>query len=110
MTAPEVRAGGEVRLAGRTLTGIAMPYRTVSPDYRERFEPGAFGNVGAIDVNLQHDPGVILTRGAALTDSPQALGVSATLAEASPLSAGGRWAASASNFTRGRSGARADSE
>ena len=77
----EHRAGGEVRVAGRTLSGIAMPYSTVSPGFNERFEPGAFGDVSTVDVNLQHDPGVVLARGATLTDSPRALSVSATLAD-----------------------------
>ena len=75
-------AGGEVRVSGgRTLIGTAMLYGDVSPSFRERFLPGAFGEVRAIDLNLQHDPGVVLVRGATLTDSPRALSVSATLAE-----------------------------
>ena len=80
MTA-ERRAGGEVRVSGRTLRGVAMPYGTVSPDFRERFEPGAFGDVRAVDLNLQHDPGSVVARGATLTDSSVALRVSATLPE-----------------------------
>ena len=79
----ERRAGGEVRVSGRTLTGIAMPYGDISPDFRERFEPGAFGEVRAIDVNLQHDPAVLVARGATLTDGPEALRVRATLPEGS---------------------------
>ena len=79
----ERRAGGEVRVAGRTLSGVAMPYGTISPDFNERFEPGAFGEVMFVDLNLQHDHGVVVARGAALTDSPQALRVSATLPEGS---------------------------
>ena len=48
--------------------------RRISPDFRERFEPGAFGEVGAVDLNLQHmTPGVILVRGATLTDGPREL-------------------------------------
>ena len=58
-----------------------MPYGTVSPSFRERFEPAAFGPVGLVDVTLQHDPGIVLARGATLTDSPSALSVSAILAE-----------------------------
>ena len=80
---PERRAGGEVRVSGRTLTGNAMVYGTISPDFRERFEPGAFGEVRAVDLNLQHDPGIVLARGASLTDSPRALSVRADLAEGS---------------------------
>lgn len=83
----ERRAGGEVRVAGRTLTGIAMPYGTVSPDFRERFEPGAFGEVRAVDVNLQHDPAIVLARAATLTDSPRALTVRAELDEGSGAAA-----------------------
>ena len=76
----ERRAGGEVRIAGRTLSGTAMPYGTVSPDFRERFDPGAFGNVPAnLALNLQHDPGTVLVPAVRLTDSPVALSVSATL-------------------------------
>ena len=78
---PERRSGGEVRVSGRTLSGVAMPYGTIAPDFRERFEPGAFGEVRAIDLNLQHDPAVVVVRGAALSDSPVALSVSATLPE-----------------------------
>ena len=80
---PERRSGGEVRIAGRTLSGICMPYGMISPDFRERFEPGAFGEVRAIDVNLQHDPAVVVARGASLTDGPEALRVAATLPEGS---------------------------
>ena len=78
---PERRSGGEVRVSGRTLSGVAMPYGTIAPDFRERFEPGAFGEVRAIDLNLQHDPAVVVVRGASLADSPVALSVSATLAD-----------------------------
>ena len=79
----EVRHGPELRVAGRTLTGTAIRYGDVSPDFRERFEPGAFGEVGAVDLNLQHDPGVVLVRGATLTDGPRELSVTATLPDGS---------------------------
>ena len=79
----ERRAGGELRVAGRTLSGVAMRYGDISPDFRERFEPGAFGEVRAIDLNLQHDPGTVVVRGASLTDSPEALSVRADLPEGS---------------------------
>ena len=75
----EHRTGPEVRIAGRTLTGTAIRYGDISPDFRERFEPGAFGEVGAVDLNLQHDPGVVLVRGATLTDGPRELSVRAEL-------------------------------
>ena len=38
------------------------------PDFRERFEPGAFGAVRAIDLNLQHDPDLVVVRDALLID------------------------------------------
>ena len=81
--AVERRDGGELRVAGRTLTGTAMVYGDVSPDFRERFMPGAFGEVRAVDVNLQHDPGLIVARGASLTDGPRELSVRADLPEGS---------------------------
>ena len=81
MTAPERRSGGEVRVSGRTLTGTAMRYGDVSPDFRERFEPGAFGEVRSVAVNLQHDPAVVVAPAATLTDGPRELRVSATLPE-----------------------------
>ena len=82
MTA-ERRAGGEVRIAGRTLTGIAMPYGTVSPDFAERFEAGAFAPVAAVGLNLQHDRGITLVEpgGLDLRDGPAALEVRAELPE-----------------------------
>ena len=76
---PEHRAGCEFRVAGRTLSGTAMRYGDVSPDFRERFEPGAFGEVRSIAVNLQHDRNVIVVPDALLTDSPRELRVRAEL-------------------------------
>ena len=76
---PEHRAGCEFRVAGRTLSGTAMRYGDVSPDFRERFLPGAFGEVRTVDVNLQHDPALVAVRGAILTDSPRELQVRAEL-------------------------------
>ena len=75
----EHRLAREFRVAGRTLTGAAMVYGDTSPDFRERFVPGAFGEVRSVDVNLQHDPGVVLVRGALLTDGPRELRVRAEL-------------------------------
>ena len=80
---PEHRAGCEFRVAGRTLSGTAMRYGDVSPDFRERFEPGAFGEVRSIAVNLQHDRNVIVVPDALLTDSPRELRVRAELAPGS---------------------------
>ena len=77
---PERRAGGAVRIAGRTLSGVAMPYGDISPDFRERFVPGAFAPVPvSLPLNLQHDPGIVVAPAVRLTDSPSALSVSATL-------------------------------
>ena len=60
-----------------------MRYGDISPDFREKFEPGAFGAVGSVDLNLQHDPAVVVARGASLTDSPVALSVRAELPDGS---------------------------
>ena len=79
MAAPEHRAGGEFRVAGRTLSGTAMVYGDVSPDFRERFVPGAFGPVSTVALNLQHDAAMVVSPRAALTDSPRALRVRAEL-------------------------------
>lgn len=75
----EHRLAHEFRVSGRTLTGAAMVYGDVSPDFRERFEPGAFGEVRAIAVNLQHDPSLVVVREALLTDTPRELRVRADL-------------------------------
>ena len=57
----EVRHGPELRVAGRTLSGTAIRYGDISPDYRERFEPGAFGEVGAVPISIFSTmPGVVL--------------------------------------------------
>ena len=80
---PERRAGGEFRVQGRTLTGVALRYGDVSPDFQERFLPGSLAHDGRVDVNLQHDAGVVLARGAALTDGPRELRVRADLPEGS---------------------------
>ena len=78
---PEHRAGCEFRVAGRTLSGVAMRYGDVSPGFRERFVPGAFGDVGRIDVNLQHDRSLVVARGAMLSDTERELRVRAELPE-----------------------------
>ena len=51
----EHRDGVEFRVAGRTLTGTALRYGDISPDFGERFEPGSFGEVRSVPINLQHD-------------------------------------------------------
>ena len=79
----EHRAGLEFRIAGRTLSGVAMRYGDLSPDYRERFVPGSLRHRGRVDVNLQHDPAVVLARDALLTDTGRELRVRADLPERS---------------------------
>ena len=79
----EHRHGVEFRVSGRTLSGIAMVYGDVSPDHRERFVPGAFGEVRSIPVNLQHDRSIVVVPDALLTDSPRELRVRADLPERS---------------------------
>lgn len=76
----EHRHGREFRVAGRTLSGVAMRYGDVSPGFRERFVPGAFGNVPTtIPVNLQHDRAIIVAERAVLADGPRELSVRADL-------------------------------
>ena len=78
---PEHRAGTEFRVSGRTLSGVAMPYGTISPDFRERFVPGAFAPVPAVALNLQHDRRmeILPAGGLVLNDTARALEVRAEL-------------------------------
>lgn len=72
------------RVAGRTLTGRALVYGDVAPEFRERFEAGAFGEVPpAMPLNLQHDSALIVVPDAALTDGARSLEVRADLPEGS---------------------------
>ena len=73
------RAGVSFRVAGRTLSGTALRYGDVSPDFRERFEPGAFGEVTEIPLNAQHDRAIVIADRAMLTDGPRELAVRADL-------------------------------
>ena len=75
----EHRLAHEFRVSGRTLSGAAMVYGSVSPDFSERFVPGALQHSGRIDINLQHDASIVIARGAVLTDSPRELRVRAEL-------------------------------
>ena len=79
--APEVRAGGELRVAGRALTGLAMVYGAVSEEHRERFVAGAFSPVPAVPLLLQHDRSMVIVEPGAyeLTDTDAALEVRAEL-------------------------------
>ena len=71
----ERRNSGEVRLAGRTLTGVVMAYGDVSPEHSERFLPGAFGPEPRAALDVQHDPSLIVlpAERVALTDGPESL-------------------------------------
>ena len=110
---PEHRAGCEFRVAGRTLSGVAMRYGDTSPDFRERFVPGAFGTVPAtLPVNLQHDSSIVVAERAVLADTPRELRVRAELPEGSAalkLVRRARSTASASSSGRAGSGARRES-
>ena len=66
----------ELRVAGRTVSGVLMPYGEVSPDFRERFEPGAFGTVDRCALCVQHDRTQVIAQ-ATLTDTPEALRIEA---------------------------------
>ena len=84
MTTPEYRYSGGIRLEGRTLVGIVMPYGKVSPVFRERFRPGAFGDLAQVDVilNSMHQRPQPLARtggGLVLTDSAEELSMAASL-------------------------------
>ncbi|MCY4468370.1 MAG: HK97 family phage prohead protease [Thiotrichales bacterium] len=75
----EHRDGVTFRVSGRTLAGRALVYGDFAPQFAERFEPGAFGEVRTVAVNLQHDPRIIIAPQALLTDSPRSLDVRADL-------------------------------
>ena len=81
MAVVEHREGVSFRVAGRTLSGRALVYGDTADmgAFRERFTPGAFGEVRTIAVNLQHDPGMIVTDAALLTDTARSLEVRAEL-------------------------------
>ena len=77
----ERREGIEFRVAGRTLTGRALVYGDVSPDFQERFVPGSLAPLPAVPMNLQHDASTTLIEPGAfiLNDSARALEVRAEL-------------------------------
>ena len=80
-------AGLEIRTDGRSLVGPAIRFGEVSPDHRERFEPGAFalddGRTRWLDVG--HDRSIVIAHtdggGLELRDTGEALEVTAHLAE-----------------------------
>ena len=72
----------EVRASGRTLTGEAVRYGQRATDRPERFEAGAFTPLGAVNLNLQHDPAIVLASTGdrlQVTDTDRALEVRAEL-------------------------------
>ena len=72
----------EIRVQGRRLSGVLMPYNTeaVVEGVRERFLPRAFAPVPALlDLNLQHDAKIIMVKDAELIDTEQELRVLADL-------------------------------
>ena len=74
------------RVSGRTLSGAALVYGDMAPEYRERFETVAFGAVPVtIAVNLQHDASLVVVPEAALTDTPRELRVRTDLPEGSAV-------------------------
>ena len=85
MTAPEVRAGCEFRVAGRTLSGRVMTYGDISPEHRERFLSGAFGPAPSAPLNIQHDRNMIVLGAGdyALTDTERELRIRAELSPGS---------------------------
>ena len=60
MTAPEVRAGLEFRVAGRTLCGTVLRYGDISAEHRECFVPGAFAPLPEVPLNLKRDRWMLL--------------------------------------------------
>ncbi len=79
----EHREGVSFRVSGRVLSGRALVYGDISPDFNERFLPGAFGEVRTVPVNLQHDPRLVVSEAATLIDSTRSLDVRADLPDGS---------------------------
>ena len=84
----EHRLSPEFRVdeSGRSLTGRVLAYGDVADmgAFRETFAPRAFVELPqTINVNLQHDPDVIVARDAVLADHPRELRVRALLPEGS---------------------------
>ena len=80
----EYAAAVEVRMAGRTLRGVALRYGERSLERAELFEPGAFAPLGEVSLNLQHDRlrEIASTRAGTLrvSDTPEALRIEAGIA------------------------------
>ena len=86
---PEFRYAEFGGVEGRTVTGTAIRYGDVARTLtgKEQFQPGAFGDVAALDsiLHWQHERARPLARtgggGLVLTDSPEALEIAAELPE-----------------------------
>lgn len=77
-------SGVECRAEGRSIFGPALVYGDVSPTHKERFTPGAFGDLDETTrwLDIEHDKSRLLAwtgAGLELRDSPEALMVTATL-------------------------------
>ena len=80
----------ELRAESRTLIGTALRYGDVSPSHKERFLPGAFGDLSGVKwLDYRHDPTRVVAHtgdgSLKLSDSPEALTLRAEL-PALPLS------------------------
>ena len=77
----------EVRMAGRTLSGVVLRYGERSVDRAELFEAGAFAPIGEVSLNLQHDRERVIASTSAgdlrVIDTPEALRIEAELREGS---------------------------
>ena len=89
MADSEERAGGELRVSGRTLTGTALVYgdrAVIAGGVVERFQPGAFGpEIREAPLVMGHDDSLVIALPGAyeLRDSAAALEVTAELGERS---------------------------
>ena len=77
------RRYSDFRVAGRSLVGAALRYGDISPDYRERFEPGALAPIPPVPLTLQHDADTVLIEPGryVLSDGPRSLDVRADMRE-----------------------------
>ena len=77
----------EVRMAGRTLSGVVLRYGERSVDRAELFEAGAFAPIGEVSLNLQHDRERVIASTSAgnlrVVDTADALRIEAELREGS---------------------------
>ena len=56
MTGLERRAArGEIRVEGRTVSGVVMKYGEISPSHREKFAPGALRMAAVVHLDIGHD-------------------------------------------------------